>query len=300
MAGEVAEGRVRAAWRPERARVVANARRGRDWYKLTLEAPHTAAAARPGHFVALRVHPAGHVGLDPLLRRPFSLCEIRPGAQEITLVYRVGGRGTQALAAAAPGQELDLLGPLGRSFPDPGRFAAGVGASAPPPLFLVGGGVGIPPLVAAAHWAVAAGREVRAVVGARSADELAAVDELRATGVPVDVATDDGSAGRRGLVTDLLAGALRERGAGSGLAGDAGAPVAEIWACGPEPMLVAVERLAAEAGALAYLSVERPMACGFGVCMACAIPRADGAGYLHVCVDGPVVRAGEVRLGHGA
>lgn len=279
------EGRVRSPWRPERARVVAHTRRGAGWFKLTLHAPHTAGAARPGQFVELAVLPAGHAGHDPLLKRPFSLCEIRPRAGEVTLVYRAAGRGTRALSTVPPGVELDLLGPLGRSFPDPGRFPPG----AAPRLLLVGGGIGIPPMVAAAAWAREAGRDVLALAGARSAGELAALDELRATGVPVEVCTDDGSAGRRGLVTELLAGAL---------AGAAAPP--EIWACGPEPMLAAVQRIAREAGAPAYLSVERPMACGFGVCMACAIPRATGPGYLHVCVDGPVFRAEEVRLGDGA
>lgn len=289
---------MRSPWRPERARVVTHARRGAGWFKLTLHAPHTAGAARPGQFVELAVLPAGHAGHDPLLKRPFSLCEIRPRTGEVTVVYRAAGRGTRALSAVPAGAELDLLGPLGRSFPDPGRFVPG----AAPRLLLVGGGIGIPPMVAAAAWAREAGRDVLALVGARSAGELAALDELRATGVPVEVCTDDGSAGRRALVTELLAGALAGAASGGGPAAGGGeaAPPAEIWACGPEPMLIAVQRIAREAGAPAYLSVERPMACGFGVCMACAIPRAAGPGYLHVCVDGPVFRAEEVRLGDGA
>lgn len=269
-------GRRRAQWRPEQALVVEHARRGPDWYKLTLQAPYIAAAATAGQFVETAVHPAGHPGLDPLLKRPFSICEIRAARGEITLIYRAGpGRGTRALARVQPGQALDLLGPLGRSFPDPARRTG--------PLILVGGGIGLPPMVAGAAWAVAAGRPVHAIAAARSAAGLAGVEELAATGAAVTVVTDDGSAGRRALASEPLAELL----VGTG---------AEVWACGPEPMLVAVKRLCAGRGAECYLSLERYMGCGFGVCMSCTVPRADGPGYLKCCTDGPVFPSQEVIL----
>jgi dihydroorotate dehydrogenase electron transfer subunit len=221
-------------------------------------------------------------GVDPLLRRPFSLCEIRPESGEITLIYRVVGRGTEILAEAPVGARLLTMGPLGYSFPDP---SVGSGE-----LLLVGGGLGIPPMVAAVSAAVKAGRPVRAILGARSARYLAGAAELQALGVRVDLVTDDGTAGEQGVVTGPLAAAL------AGATAEAPAK-AEVWACGPEGMLKAVGALAAQHGAPCFLSVERHMACGFGACIGCTVPKASGEGFFKACQDGPVFLAEEVTLG---
>ena len=275
-----AEERRRAPWRPERARVLEQRPLEGGWRELVLHAPYTAAHARPGHFVQIAVRSPLWQGWDPFLRRPFSLCRIEARHQTVAVIFRPGGRGTAALAALAPGQELDLLGPLGRSFPEPDRPSAATGA----PLLLVGQGHGVLALMAAARWAVVRGRPVELLAFARSASELPAREELLALDAPVSVVTADGSAGQRGEVGELLQQRLQ--------AGAAG----EVWASGPEPLLVAVKRACGAAGVPAYLNVERPMACGFGVCMGCSLPKAAGFGYWHVCVDGPVFRAEEVRL----
>jgi dihydroorotate dehydrogenase electron transfer subunit len=264
------ESRSKAAFVQELATVVSHSGTG-DVYKLVLRAPEVARRAVAGQFVQVRVTPGRSAAVDPLLRRPFSICELGP--DWLSIIYRVVGRGTAALSAVAAGAELDLLGPLGHSFPDP---AVGQGK-----LVLVGGGLGIPPMVAAAARALAAGRETVAVVGARTAAYLAGVEELRATGAPVTVVTDDGSAGARGLVTEPLASALGEAG--------------EVWACGPEVMLAAVKRLCV--GVPCFVSVERHMACGFGACIGCTVPKAGAPGYLKACQDGPVFAAEEVELG---
>jgi len=296
------QAQVRAEWVREAARVLAHEGDG-EIYKLVLAAPEIARRATPGQFV--QVHPvpvapalppgpvapgptpSGAPAVDPLLRRPLSLCEIRPEAGEVSLIYRVVGRGTRILAGVRPGAVLDLLGPLGRSFPDP---RSGRGR-----LVLVGGGLGIPPLAAAARWAVESGRPAVAVLGARSARYLAGAREVTAAGVPVFIATDDGSAGEQGLVTAPLERLLRSAGVG---ADGAGAPleVGEVWACGPEPMLYAVKERCAAAGVPCFVSVERFMACGFGACLGCTVPAARG-GYLKTCQDGPVFPAEEVILG---
>ncbi len=287
------QAQVRAAWVRERANVVAHEGDG-EIYKLTLLAPEIARRALPGQFV--QVHPvpvrlAGQPGgavqpfrgfpgvpaIGPLLRRPLSLCEIRPDAGEISLIYRVVGRGTRALAAVPAGSELDLLGPLGRSFPDP---RAGRGR-----LLLIGGGLGIPPMAAAARWAAQAGRPAVAILGARTARHLAGAREVAASGIRVITVTDDGSAGERGTVLGPLERLL-----------PAAEPIGEVWACGPEPMLVAVKERCTAAGVPCFVSVERFMACGFGACLGCTVPRAGG-GYLKVCQDGPVFPAEEVVLG---
>jgi dihydroorotate dehydrogenase electron transfer subunit len=261
--------RRKVQWVDEPALVTAHAGDG-EVFKLTLRAPQIAQMAAPGQFVMVRVG-----GVDPLLRRPFSLCEIRPEAGEITLIYRVVGRGTGILAEAPVGARLLTMGPLGYSFPDP---AVGTGE-----LVLVGGGLGIPPMVAAAEAAKQVGRPVRAILGARSARYLAGAAELQALGVPVTLVTDDGSAGEQGVVTGPLGRVLGEG--------------AEVWACGPEGMLKAVGALAAEAGAPCFLSVERHMACGFGACIGCTVPKASGDGFFKACQDGPVFLAEEVLLG---
>lgn len=278
--------RAAPGWGRCLAPVVAQTQQG-DVYCLTLQAPEVARSATPGQFVNLLAMPGGFTGFDPLLRRPLSIARLRREQGEITVIYRALGRGTRLLAQAVPGQRLDLLGPLGLSFPDPARGAG--------TLALVGGGLGIPPMIAAAEWAQAAGRPAVALVGARSADLLAGADLLRETGVSLTITTDDGSAGERALVTAPLAAALTGETITSGP--PAGGRVDEIWACGPEPMLRAVKALAAQHGVPCYLSLERYMACGFGVCIGCTVPRAGSPGYLKCCVDGPVLPAGEVDLG---
>jgi dihydroorotate dehydrogenase electron transfer subunit len=265
--------RSKGPWVREWATVVSHDGQG-DVYKLVLRAPEVARRAVAGQFVEVRCTAGRSLVVDPLLRRPFSICSI--DGDTVSVIYRVVGRGTALLSGVAPGAELDVMGPLGHSFPDPS-----VGAGR---LVLVGGGLGIPPMVAAAARAVSVGRPVTAVVGARSVGYLAGLEELRATGVDVVVVTDDGSAGARGMVTGPLASALAD-GAG------------EVWACGPEGMLQAVKELCARAGVACFVSVERHMACGFGACIGCTVPKADGPGYLKACQDGPVFAAEEVKLG---
>jgi dihydroorotate dehydrogenase electron transfer subunit len=281
--------RSKGPWVREWATVVSHDGQG-DVYKLVLRAPEVARRAVAGQFVEVRCTAGRSLVVDPLLRRPFSICSI--DEDMVSVIYRVVGRGTALLSSIGVGAEIDVMGPLGHSFPDP---SVGTGR-----LVLVGGGLGIPPMVAAAARATSVGRQVTAVVGARSVGYLAGLAELRATGVDVVVVTDDGSAGARGMVTGPLgellgvAGAL---GAGPAPAGAPGAPVGEVWACGPEGMLQAVKELCARAGVACFVSVERHMACGFGACIGCTVPKADGPGYLKACQDGPVFAAEEVKLG---
>ncbi|HEY3368652.1 MAG TPA: dihydroorotate dehydrogenase electron transfer subunit [Symbiobacteriaceae bacterium] len=272
----LAETRRKGNWVQEAATVIAHEAQG-DVFKLVLAAPEIALRATPGQFVEVRVVPVGSSSVDPLLRRPISICETRMAEGSISLIYRVVGRGTRALATAIPGTKLDLLGPLGHSFPNP---AAGTGT-----LVLIGGGLGIPPMVGAAEWAVAAGRECVAIIGARSREYLAGGAELESVGLPVTVMTEDGSLGGRGLVTQPLQALLA--------AGRAG----EVWACGPEGMLAAIKALTVPTGVPCFVSVERFMACGFGACIGCTVAKAGQSGYFKACQDGPVFPAEEVELG---
>ncbi|MGB9886223.1 MAG: dihydroorotate dehydrogenase electron transfer subunit [Moorellales bacterium] len=251
---------------PTRGRVVEHRALGRGGYYLLLEAPQVAATAQPGQFVHLRVSET----YDPLLRRPFSLHEVDRAAGRIAVLYRVRGRGTSGLANRQPGEYLDLLGPLGRGFPTP---QAGTSA------LLVGGGTGVAPLYFLAtelkRWGVGA----HLLLGAATADELWRLSAFEGLGLPLEVATEDGSLGMRGRVTDLLPDRL-------------GSSPTQVFAAGPWPMLRRVADWAAEAGIPAFVSLEQVMACGTGLCLGCAVPVVGG--YVRACSEGPVFAAEEV------
>lgn len=248
--------------------MVAQRRVGPAHAVLTLTAPATVQAARPGQFLHVR---CGR-GDAPLLRRPFSLHRLRPERGELSLLYEIKGEGTTYLASLRSGETLDWLGPLGQGFPQP-----------PPgrPAVLVGGGIGVAPLLALGEALSGSGHPVLALVGARTHVLLLALEDFAASGVKVRAATDDGSAGHHGPVTDLLPGVLSDG--------------ATVYACGPEPMLAKVKGLCADHGVPAFLSLEARLACGVGACLGCAVPATAG-GYLKVCKDGPVFPAGEVLL----
>jgi len=239
-----------------------------DLYRFTLQAPDIAGAARPGQFVMIR---AGQ-GYDPLLRRPFSIHQVAAGGR-LQILFKVVGKGTKLLAAMDTGQSLDLVGPLGQGFtPRPQQ-----------PVCLVGGGVGIAPLL---FWAKdllrsMAPQEIVVLLGARTGDEIEPLaEDFVRMGFAVRIATDDGSRGHHGLVTELM----RE------LPDDSWA----VYACGPHPMMRAAVQLCTIRGWDCQVSLETMMACGVAACLGCAVPNADGSGYVHVCKDGPVFAADEV------
>ena len=222
-----------------------------DVWRMRL-AGDTSAIARPGQFVNIR--------LDGLyLRRPISVCDW--DGEGLTLIYRVVGAGTEQMAAMKPGEALDCLSGLGNGYDVD---------ACPDGAVLVGGGVGVPPLVGLAKALVAAGKRPSAILGFNRAEEIFCRDEFAALGVPVTLTTVDGSAGIRGFVTDAMPDG------------------AYVCACGPEPMLKAVH---AKAGG-GQFSFEARMGCGFGACMGCTCETI--AGYKRICKDGPVLRKEEI------
>jgi dihydroorotate dehydrogenase electron transfer subunit len=255
---------------PERrtAHVTAVERLGAYWLITALDAVGP-PDPRPGQFFMLAAAERWGGGADerPYLPRAFSHARAREG--RLSFLLDVVGPGTERLAGLHPGEGLDLVGPLGVGWrpPEPGTR----------PL-LVGGGIGAAPLLCLqdelADAAAPVGGDAAVLLGFRSAAHAEAASLF--AGNPA-VATDDGSAGRRGLVTDLL----REE-----LDGDRGATV---FACGPPPMLEAVRALCAERGAPAQLALESGMACGYGACFGCVVPTKSG--YVRLCVDGPVLDA---------
>ena len=220
----------------------------------------------PGQFYMLTAAERWGGGEDerPFLPRAFSVMRAHED-QTLDFLLEDVGPGTRRLAELGPGDGLLLLGPLGKGFTRPrdGRRP-----------ILVGGGVGIAPL---AIWGDALGAAALTLLGFRDAahaEGAALIPRAR-------IATDDGSRGHRGLVTDLLRAELGCD------------PRAEVYACGPPPMLEAVRALTAEAGVPAQLAMESGMACGYGACFGCVVPTRRG--YVRLCVDGPVIEADEVE-----
>lgn len=257
--------------RTHRAEILERRDRTGLYRSLVLDAPALAEAALPGQFVMIRVSET----TDPLLRRPFSLFRADESAGTAEILFRIMGRGTSMLDRLQPGEKVDVVGPLGKPFPSLPKDE----------IVLVGGGVGIPPLFFYAEWV--RGREparnVHVLMGGRTERDLAAREEFERLGVDLEMATDDGSAGHAGLVTDLLRPFL--------------GPSHAILACGPAPMLKAVSEMAKKSKTKCYVSVEERMACGLGVCMGCAVPvrsAGEARSYRLACTDGPVFDAEEV------
>ncbi len=261
------------------ASVLWNRRLSPDYNVLALDAPDIAARVEPGQFVMIRTGQGG----DPLLRRPFSVFEIlRDGDGRVTgftILSKRVGVGTARLYAAAPGQTLSCLGPLGRPFTlvDP-----------PTEGWMVAGGVGLAPFATLAERLRARGCAVSLFYGARQANELFAIDLFERLGVRVVVATEDGSCGSHGRVTVPLASELSHCAPGRPMM---------VYACGPEAMLVAVSQLAAAHRRPSELAMERVMGCGMGGCFSCVVRIRDGEGHSHYvrsCIEGPVFHGEDV------
>ncbi len=275
----------------EETSVLSNEQAGAGCRRLRLSAPGIAASAVPGQFVHVRV-PALDEGA---MRRPISICGADPRSGELTLLFKVVGRGTKALAGVRPGDAIDLLGPLGNGFPVPSDHDG--------PVALVGGGYGVAPLLFLATRAIAGGVAKDAIhlfCGGRTKDDLLLQDEFAALGVALHPATEDGSHGARGRVTAPLLEWLEGLAArAGGKEPTSGAKPPPVFACGPAPMLRAIDDLAKRFGFRAALSFDRRMACGVGACLGCVqrVRDADAAGgvkWARVCTDGPVFPAGAI------
>jgi len=259
------------------ARVEERTSLGGGYFVLSLiaDVPTPIAATVPGQFVMLR----GEWGRDLLNPRAFSVFEVFD-ARRFSILAKVFGRGTARLAAAAPGDRITVTGPLGRGFTPPRKGCT---------QLLVAGGIGLPPLHLQARRAVEAGTpsSVEMLYGGRTREDLILVEDLESWGVPHGLATDDGSVGIHGRVTRLLEERLDRA--------EAASEEVEILSCGPTPMLAAVRKIGLAREVQTYLCLEENMACGFGVCLGCAVPVHGPRPYQYCCTDGPVFDAKEVR-----
>jgi dihydroorotate dehydrogenase electron transfer subunit len=239
-----------------------------DVFRLTLHAPKVAETARPGQFVMVR---AGD-GLDPLLRRPFSIHK-QTDDGSVSILFKVIGKGTRMLAGLTEDMKVDIIGPLGRGFD----------MTHEGPHCLVGGGMGIAPLYFLADQLLKKGAHrdnPPILLGAQTQAELMLLaQEFTELGYPVLTATDDGSLGHHGFVTELLDDILKR--------------VKQVYVCGPVPMMRKVATKCIEAGVACQVSLETHMACGLGACLGCTFPATSG-GYHHVCKEGPVFSADQI------
>jgi dihydroorotate dehydrogenase electron transfer subunit len=257
------------------AEVVSNARLSSDYNILALDARAIASAARPGQFVMVKPR----AGLDPLLRRPFSIFEIlRDAGGRVTglsLLNKRVGVGTSLLYAARPGDRVACFGPLGRPFEpvDP-----------PEEAWMVAGGVGLAPFVTLAEALAARRTPMTLFYGARSAADLHGAALFERLGAALVLTTEDGSRGERGRVTAPLERALADR--------PADRPVT-LYACGPTPMMRAVATVGARARRPVFVSLEPVMGCGLGGCYSCVVPvhHHGRPHFVRSCVDGPVFDA---------
>lgn len=245
---------------------------GNDIYDLVLQTKDIAGAAKAGQFVSVYSNDK-----SKLLPRPISLCGIDREKGTLRLVYRVTGQGTgtEEFSRLKEGDTVKLLGPLGNGFTvEPGKKA-----------FLIGGGIGVPPMLQLAKEMKAAGENLQVVMGYRNADTFL-LDEFEAV-AETFVATEDGSLGTKGNVIDAI---KNEK-----LNADV------IYACGPTPMLRALKNYAEENNMVCYISMEERMACGIGACLACVCKSRDKDDHSNVnnkriCKEGPVFNAKEVEL----
>jgi dihydroorotate dehydrogenase electron transfer subunit len=248
---------------------------GGPYWLLTFRHPEVAREARAGQFVMIK---AG-TSAEPPLRRPFSIMAVDPGGETFTLFVKEVGPGSAALCALAPGEIAQCLGPLGRHFTSP---QPGTGA------LLVAGGYGVAPFRLFADELSRGQGPPRLFYGGRTAADLPLLEKLEASGLLLTPATEDGSVGYRGRVTEPLRQWL-----------DANRGPVRMYACGPEAMLRAVARLAEERHLEAEVSLDPWMGCGIGTCLGCVVHVQDEgdprARYRCACTEGPVFDAARVR-----
>jgi dihydroorotate dehydrogenase electron transfer subunit len=232
----------------------------------------------PGTFLHIKPNTTG---TDPLLRRAFSIFDYDETTGVVDILYKVAGRGTEVLSRVRSGETLNVLGPLGNGFDLPLTIDH---------LVLIAGGVGIPPvyLLAKSHLRQGFdGNRISYFCGLTMAAEKPMADRVEKLPINLQFATDDGSFGFKGFVSELLRARLDDGSLGTN-------PV--ICACGPDGMLKAVQTIARAYGTKCYLSLESIMPCGVGTCLGCVVKKDGEEKYVRVCREGPVFEATEVEL----
>ena len=248
---------------------------------LELAAPLSFKSARPGQFLHIRIEDS----CDPLLRRPLSIHDVfensRKRTMSVRLLYEIVGKGTELLSLKKPFTEIDVCGPLGNGF-DMDSIAGHK------KIFIVAGGMGVAPLFFLAKKLVhglqsTVHRKIVVLLGAKTKDQLICEKEFKDLGCDVEIATDDGSKGFKGKVTELLESLLPST---------EDCRLSTIYACGPKPMLAVIAEIARRYSISAQVSLEEFMGCGLGACLGCVVRTTSG--YKRICHDGPVFCAQDI------
>ena len=263
------------------------------YFLLSMELPSEVKRPKPGQFFMVKVGRNN----DPLLRRAFSLHRLI-NMNTIQILYRVRGKGTGVLSKRVPGERLDILGPLGKGFEIHSQINEAI---------LVAGGVGIAPLFPLAEELKRAGKSIKLFIGGKNREDILCEDDFRSLGIEIYISTEDGTYGKRGLITDILEDYIQTP--------DSRLKT-QIYACGPKPMLKVVSEIARFYSLPCYVSLEERMACGIGACLGCAVktrvqssgfrvqrkktkdsrlPTPNAQLYKMVCKDGPVFNAEEIE-----
>lgn len=245
-----------------------------NYFSLTFAPYSRSSECKPGSFIHVKL-PSSNVHF----RRAMSVASVDGRAGHLEIIFKVFGRGTTLLSRLRSGDPVNILGPLGGTFRPPGTGER---------VLIVAGGVGFPPLMFLAQKLVNDGHNPKRIeffYGGRTSEDIIERARIRKLGTHFHPATDDGSFGRTGFVTEHVESFLKEH----------SDEHMQIYACGPEGMLREVDRLGRQYGVPGQVSLEAPMPCGIGVCLGCVVPLTKG-GYARVCVDGPVFNIGEVKL----
>jgi dihydroorotate dehydrogenase electron transfer subunit len=244
-----------------------------DAYRITIESETIARESQPGQFVQLRISE----GIDPLLRRPFSIHRVQRNKNCLDLFYKVVGRGTHLMKTFKKGDTVDLMGPLGKGFAVDRNF---------PQAVIVAGGMGSAPIFFLIDELLADGKKVALYWGVKEKREIYSLSELKKASVEVHIATEDGSMGHEGMVTDLFKSSIHIHKNNDSLRG---------FVCGPKGMIRAMQKIAEKTRFQWQVSMEERMACGVGVCMGCGVKMKSGITEM-ACTDGPVFNLSEVSF----
>lgn len=257
----------------EKAELIEKKQLKDDIFKFTIKSETIANQAKPGQFLEIRVTDT----IEPFLRRPISIHNVNKEDGTIDFIFQVKGKGTTVLAERVEGELIDIIGPLGKGtfkFEEYNNIA------------IIGGGIGIFPLYELAKEAKEAGKEVNTYIGFRNKDFVVLEDEFKNVSSKFVLATDDGSYGQNGFAINFLKDDIEN------------GKIDCIYACGPLPMLKAVQSLAKEKNIPCQISLEELMGCGIGACIGCAVKYKTETEdtYKRVCKEGPVFSAFDVEI----
>ncbi len=247
----------------------------KDLFKFSIKAPNIVKNSKPGNFVEIRVSEQ----TEPFLRRPISIYNLDRENGILEFIFQVKGKGTEILSKKEVGSSIDVVGPLGY-----GTFKYEEYQN----IAIIGGGIGIFPLYELAKCAKNNNKNVNTYIGFRNQELVVLEEEFKQVSNNLVLTTDDGSYGKKGFAINFLEEDINKE------------KIDSIFACGPLPMLKAVQKLAAEKNIPCQISLEEKMACGLGVCLGCAVKTAsspkDSPEYLHVCKAGPVFNSKDVEI----